>query len=152
MMRGRRELIDRMRKVEETVDHIVRSIEKIEVATIVRDPSSGLSVDAYDGLRRQVVAAAGERMAHLYQLARFAEAVSSASRDELAALVQEWMAQAGLERVADPRNPSYYDVLGGEGGALRILRPAYRDAATGRPVVMGQVERVEIDNYQEALP
>lgn len=141
MTRTRRELLERLRKVEDTVDQIVRSIERIEVATIVRDPSSSLGAEAYDGLRRQVVAAAGERMAHLHQLARFAEAVSTGAAGDLPPLVQEWMTQAGLELVADPTDGNYYDVLGGEGSRLRILRPAYRDSQTGRPVLMGQVER-----------
>jgi hypothetical protein len=143
MTRYKRALADRLSRLESAVDQISRSIEKIEVATIVRDPSSKLSVDAYDGLRRQVVAAAGERMAHLYQLARFAEAVSSgAPVSELGPLVEEWMAQAGVERVPDVRDDRYYDVLGGEGPELNVLRPAYRDTTTARPVLMGQTERV----------
>lgn len=124
------------------VDKISRAIERIEVATIVREPSSALSVDAYEGLRRQVVAAAGERMAHLYQLARFAEAVSSAMPvEQLGPLVEEWLIQAGLERVTDLYDGRYYDVLAGDGPQLRVLRTAYRDGATARPVLMGQVER-----------
>jgi hypothetical protein len=143
MTRYKRALLDRLTKLEATVDQIVRSIEKIEVATIVRDPSSALSVEAYDGLRKQVVAAAGERMAHLHQLARFAEAAAAAAViDDLGPLIEEWMLQAGVERLSDPNDKRYFDVLGGDGNELRLLRPAYRDVATGRPIIMGQAERV----------
>ena len=45
-------------------------------------------------------------------------------------------------RVDDVMDDRYYDVLGGEGSARRILRPAYVDRVTGRPIVMGQAERV----------
>ncbi|HEU5470192.1 MAG TPA: hypothetical protein VFV67_06025 [Actinophytocola sp.] len=145
MTRYKRDLLARLDRLEKAVDAIVRSIEKIEVATIVRDPSSQLSVDAYDGLRRQIVAAAGERMAHLYQLARFAEAASAATpADELAPLIDEWMGQAGLERVTDPHDTRYYDVLGGDGPDFRVLRHAYRDTVTSRAVVMGQTERIGV--------
>jgi hypothetical protein len=53
------------------------------------------------------------------------------------------MGQAGVERVEDVSDPDYYDMLGGSGSDLRMLRPAYRDRVTGRTVLMGQAERVE---------
>lgn len=144
MTRHKRDLLRRLSELERAVDGISRSVDKIEVATIVREPSSGVAVDAYDGLRRQIVAAAGERLAHLHQLARFAEAVGAERPTaELASLVDEWLVQAGLEQVADPYEQNYYDILGGTGSDLRVLRPAYRDSVTGRPVVMGQAERVD---------
>lgn len=144
MTRFKRDSLNRLSEVEQTLDRISRSIEKIEVATIVREPSSGVAVDAYDGLRRQVIAAAGERMAHLFQLAQFAEAVATnRSVEDLSRLVDEWLAQAGADRVSDPREGEYFDILGGTGNELRVLRVGYRDRVTGRPIVMGQAERVE---------
>jgi len=144
MTRYRQSVLDRLADLERMVDQIHRSIEKIEVATIVREPQSAVAVDAYDGLRRQIIAAAGERMAHLHQLAQFAEAITPTGQaTNLARLVDEWMGQAGVELVEDVGDPNYYDVLGGSGPELRMLRPAYRDCVTGRTVVMGQVERVE---------
>jgi hypothetical protein len=144
MTRYRNDLLDRLTTMEQVIDRISRSIEKIEVATIVREPSSKVAVDAYDGLRRQIVAAAGERMAHLHQLALFAEAVATnRPAAELTPLVAEWLQQAGVEQVTDPRDDSYFDVLGGTGTELRVLRVGYRDTVTGRPIVMGQAERVE---------
>jgi hypothetical protein len=144
MTRHKRAVLDRLSAMEQLVDQISRSIEKIEVATIVREPSSKVAVDAYDGLRRQVVAAAGDRMAHLHQVVLFAEAVAT-NRPvaDLTPLVEEWLAQAGVERLTDPRDANYFDVLGGTGADLRVLRFAYRDRVTGRPIVMGQAERVE---------
>jgi hypothetical protein len=137
--RRSRELAERLARIEQTVDAISRSMDKIEVATIVRDPSSALSAEAYDGLRKQVVAGANERLAHLVQIARFAEAARDAPA--LASLVREWSDQAGLLRL-DDFDERYFDVLGGEGSAIRCLRPAYVDRSTGRPIVMGQAERV----------
>jgi hypothetical protein len=143
MTRRTREAAARLERLEQMVDGISRSIDKIEVATIVRDPSSGLSAEAYDGLRKQVVAAAGSRMQHLHQLARFADAVGSGHVEALPDLVREWMGQSGLVMVHDVTDDRYYDVLGGEGDELRVLRFAYVDAITGRPIVMGQAERVK---------
>jgi hypothetical protein len=142
MTRKHDELLDRLTRLEQSINRIERSIERIEVATIVRDPSSTLSADAYESLRRQVVAAAGARAAHLHQLARFAQAVASAQTDDVAGLVSEWMGEADLVRVEDANDDRYFDILGGEGDRLRTIRPAYVDATTGRPVLMGQAERV----------
>jgi hypothetical protein len=142
MTRRTAEMAARLEKLEQVVDQISRSIEKIEVATIVREPSSALSVDAYNGLRKQIVAAAGDRIAHLHQLARFAEVIHSGQVADLGPVVREWMEQAGLIRVDDPEDNRYYDVLGGEGPCLSVLKPAYVDRITGRPIVMGQAERV----------
>jgi hypothetical protein len=146
MTRYKKSVIDRLTALEQLVDKVSRSIEKIEVATIVREPQSQVAVDAYDGLRRQIVAAAGARMTHLHQLVQFAEAVAvPGPTAELAPLVEEWLRQAGVERVEDVGNPAYYDVLGGSGPDLRVLRTAYRDSVTGRPILMGQTERVAGD-------
>ncbi len=152
MTRYKRDSLNRLSEMEQMLDRISRSIEKIEVATIVREPSSGVAVDAYDGLRRQVVAAAGERMAHLFQLALFAEAVATNRPvEDLSRLVEEWLVQAGVERVSDPRDDKYFDILGGTGSQLRVLRVGYRDQVTGRPIVMGQAERVERAPRAEAF-
>ncbi|GAA4410503.1 hypothetical protein ACFQV2_03535 [Actinokineospora soli] len=140
-MRRSREAAERLRKLEEQVDRMSRVVDRIEVATIVREPSSGLAADAYNGLRKQVVAAASHRTAHLHQLALFANAVEDGQVDGIASLVKEWMAQADLVRMDDASDERYFDVLGGDGDALRVLRPAYIDAATGRAIVMGQAER-----------
>ncbi|GLY47521.1 hypothetical protein [Lentzea sp. NBRC 102530] len=143
MTRKTREAAARLERLEHMVDGISRSIEKIEVATIVRDPSSGLAAEAYEGLRKQVIAAAGDRMRHLHQLARFAEAIDSGHVAALPDLVREWTAQAGLLKIHDPADVRCYEVLGGEGDQLRVLRFAYVDEITGRVVVMGQAERVQ---------
>ena len=151
MSRKRDEVLDRLSRLAESVKRIERSIERIEVAIIVRDPSSTLSADAYEGLRRQIVAAASERTAHLHQLAQFAQAVTNAEPGDLPNLVSEWMDQANLTRVEAPHDAHYFDILGGEGDGLRTVRPAYVDATTGRPVLMGQAERIPTpDAYRPA--
>ena len=147
MTRKRRELAERLAHIEGELDRIGRAIDKIEVATIVRDPSSALSAEAYDGLRKQIVAAANERTAHLYQLAVFAE-VADRFGDDLAPLVREWMEQTGLRRI-DEYDHRFVDVLGGHGNGYRMLRPAYVDGVTGRPIMMGQAERVAHPHTEE---
>jgi hypothetical protein len=142
MRRQWRELEERLARIEKSVDAISRSMDKIEVATIVREPSSALSAEAYDGLRKQVVAGANERLAHLVQIAQFSEAARGTP--ELAKLVREWSEQVGLLRLVE-FDERYFDVLGGKGEVIRCLRPAYIDKVTGRPIIMGQAELVPGD-------
>ena len=140
-MRGARQ---RLERIEEALSRVDRSIDRIEVATIVREPNLGLAAEAYEGLRRQVVAAAAERTAHLAQLAQLAEAVRTQRTNDLPGLVEDWMLQSGLERRRDPHDDRYVDVLGTpatEGEPRTLLRPAYVDAVTGRPIMMGQAEQ-----------
>lgn len=141
----RRERDERLRSLERVLDKVDRSVERIELVTVVREPKSGLAVDAYDGLRKQVIAASGERAAHLHQLAQFDAGLRAAtSAEELAALVREWMAQACLAVVTDPAVEGAFEVVGdGHGDEYRVLRPAYVDTVSGRVVRGGVVERVE---------
>jgi hypothetical protein len=138
-------LADRLRAVERLVDKIDRSVERIELVTVVREPSTSLSADAYNGLRKQVIAAVGERNAHLHQLVKFDSALrAGATSAELATLVREWLGQASVELVDDPSAEGAFDFVGPAGGAaLRVIRPAYVDAVTRRTVQMGVVERLD---------
>ena len=52
------------------LDAIERNVDRIELATLVREPGNASSVDAYSGLRKQVIAATSERTAHLAQLSQ----------------------------------------------------------------------------------
>src|SRR3954451_7820403 len=98
----RRELTRRLDSMERLLDKLDRSVEKIELVTVVREPNTGMSADAYAGLRKPVIASAGERNAHLHQLAQFDSALrAGATPDELAALVREWLGQASLVLMED---------------------------------------------------
>jgi hypothetical protein len=132
---------ERLQAIERTMDKVERSVDRIEIVTVVREPNTTVAADAYNGLRKQVIAAAGERQAHLAQLAAFDVGLRAAqSAEELASLVREWMTQASLARVDDPRTEGAFEVVG-EGDAVVVVHPAYVDAQTGRVVRSGIAER-----------
>lgn len=133
----------RLRTIEQLLDKIDRSLERIEIVTVVREPNTAVAADAYNGLRKQVIAAVGERISHLHQLAKFDGALRrDADLGGLRSLVREWMNQASLEVVEDPSVDAFERVGPEDGAATRVLRPAYVDAITGRVVQGGLVERV----------
>jgi hypothetical protein len=141
---GGRGMKERITAIEDVLDQLQRSVERIEIVTVVREPNTGMSADAYNGLRKQVIAAANERMAHLHQLAQFdASLKAGAGTEELASLVREWVDQAGLELVADAGVEDAFELVGaGDGPDRRVVRAAYLDGVTRRIVRGGIVERV----------
>jgi hypothetical protein len=134
----------RVASIETALDKLERSMERIELVTVVREPNTGMSADAYHGLRKQVIAAVNERMAHLQQLAQFAAALSSGiSTEQLEGLVQEWREQSQLELLEDVELTDAFEFVGPEDGlGQRLVRPAYVDGVTGRVIRVGIVERL----------
>ena len=125
-------------RTKDALRDMAQLLDRIWVALIVRDPGTSLSADAYDGLRKQVAAAAQQRFAHLVQLAQFREALErSADVASLRNLVAEWMEQAGLDLVDDPGRPELYEVVAGSGAAREVIAPAFVDRATNRVIKQG---------------
>jgi hypothetical protein len=145
-MRGKRfdAVEDRLETLERVVDKVDRSVERIEIVTVVREPNSTVAADAYNGLRKQVIAAVGERNAHLHQLVQFDSALRAGGTvEDLGALVREWLSQASVQVVDDPGLEDAFEVVGPDGGPdRRVVKPAYVDGLTGRVVREGLVERV----------
>lgn len=143
-----RRLLDELAEVRGLVGDVERRLDRIELVSIVREPSTNAAADAYEGLRRQVVAAASSRMAHLAQVVEFDLALArGADRAVLGSLVEGWFAQAGVQRIADPGHADadlLFELVGDRGGALMVLEPAYRDSVTGRIVRQGRALRQEV--------
>ncbi|WP_156159051.1 hypothetical protein [Demequina gelatinilytica] len=120
-----------------------REVDRIYTALVVRDPGTTLSTGAYEGLRKQVVAAASERQAHVAQLAEMDVALQrGATTDDLRNLVTQWLAQAGVERVTDPSEPHAFDSASTPGPGMEVEVPAYRVAVTGQLVRQGRLRPV----------
>lgn len=135
----------RLQHMEEMMDKVDRSLEKIEMVTLFREPPAAAAADAYNGLRKQVIASVSERTSHLTQLAQFDAVLrGGATAEDLASLTREWLAQASLIVVEDHNAASEAFELVGEGNdaSAVVRRPAYVDSITGRVVRMGVAERV----------
>lgn len=147
MMRRWRELRGHIDRIFGQLDQLDRRAEKMEVILMVREPAAGVAAEAYDGLRKQVVAAVTERMAHLTQLVQLdATLTAGADADTVGKMVRGFVEQASLERVTDAEHPDrnmlfeMVEDLGG--GRHEVLEPAYVDAVTGRVIRRGSMRRV----------
>ena len=130
----------RAREAEHMLAAIERQVDRIHTALIVRDPGSTLSVDAYEGLRKQVIAAASARLQYVAQLAEFDVALRrGANVEDLATLVEGWLVQAGIEKVVDPSVAGAWEVGVADNGIAEVALPAYVDTVTGRLVRQGRL-------------
>lgn len=135
-----REVVDR---ITGQLDHLDRRTEKMEVILMVREPAAGVAAEAYDGLRKQVVAAMTERMAHLQQLVQLDAALTAgAGPDVVGKLVRGFADQASLSRVTDVEHPDrnmLFELVEDLGGRPEVLEPAYVDTITGRVIRRGSM-------------
>lgn len=121
------------------VADLARQLDSIYTALVIRDPGTPISAETYEGLRRQVIAGAQERLAHLVQLTEFDVAIrSGADRETLARLVESWLAQAGLELAHDRIDDLRFETVTGD-GPWEVALPAYVDSATGRTIRQGRL-------------
>lgn len=143
-----RELRAAVERITGQIDQLDRRTEKMEVILMVREPTTSVAAEAYEGLRRQVVTAAGDRMAHLAQLVQLdAALIAGADADSVGRLVGSWVEQASLERVVNPEHPKrdlLFETVEDLGGRHEVLEAAYVDTATGRVVRRGSIRRAEI--------
>lgn len=135
-----REVVDR---ISGQLDQLDRRAEKMEVILMVREPTVGAAAEAYDGLRKQVIAAVGDRTAHLKQLAQLDAALAAgAGADAAAKLVRDFADQAALERVTNAEHPDrnlLFEIVEDLGGDYEVLEAAYVDAKTGRVIRRGSM-------------
>ncbi len=130
----------RSRRLDEQLAALGERLGRIEDMLLLKDPGAAKAAEAYEGLRRQVVAAAAERVAHLADLARLDAAVRAGeSSDSLALLLSDLLVQAGVERHHDPALAGAFEIpAGDEDTELDVVEPAYVETGTRRVVRQGR--------------
>lgn len=124
---------DRLSKVEHKLDLVY-------TALIVRDPGTNMSADAYEGLRKQVVASSTARRQHVAQLADFDVAIKrGASLEDLSNLVSQWLRTAGVERTEDVTLREVWEHIPRSSNGVEVELPAYVDMQTNSLVRQGRL-------------
>ncbi len=142
----RRKDEDRLRlaRLEEAVEGIQHSLDRVQLMFLMKDPSVPAGADAYEGLRRSLILAREDRMARLVDLARIDASLHRADgAGDVAAIVDELLVAAGVERVDHPTSGTdgLFDVFGEAGPGTRevVLEAAYVHAESGAVVRTGRV-------------
>lgn len=126
-----------VRIVRDEVSQIRLDISRIEASLVVRDPGNTRSVEAYDGLRKQVAAASGDRRRLLVALTELSEAIRrEESTEMLSVRILEWANQSGLVVLTDFVE-EHFELVDGEPGQLRVIEPAYVDIESSRTIRRG---------------
>jgi hypothetical protein len=132
-------------EIRHRLDVVERRLDTMQTILIVREPTSVSAGDAYDGLRKQVVSAVSERIAHLSQLVQIDAALAQGPGDPaLSGLVDGWLEQAALRRVSDTSAADFdilFELVEDLGGDVEVLTPAYVDETTGRVIRQGRARR-----------
>jgi hypothetical protein len=135
-----------IKEVNDRMNEVARQLDSIYTALVIRDPGTAVSSEAFEGLRRQIIAGAQERMAHLVQLAEIDVAISAgADADTLSRMVHSWLSQAAVELIHTPTDDLRFEQVAGD-GPWEIASPAYIDSATGRTIRQGRLRQVPVAN------
>lgn len=133
---------ERLDKVELSLRELVHEAELLKTVLIVKEPESTVAAGAFDGLRKQIVAVAQERWAHLAQVAQIDAAVNHVSEvSELRTIAQQWLEQAGIRKLDGPTSQEHvaqqFEFVGQGTYVVETINPAYIDTQTGRVVKQG---------------
>lgn len=133
------------RQTDQLLASMERQLDRIYTALVVRDPGTSMSAEAYEGLRKSVVVSTSARRQHVAQLAEIDVALRRGARtEELLVLVNQWLVQAGVERIEDPDHTEVWERSLPTSNAVEVAVPAYIDLQTGGIVRQGRLrERVE---------
>lgn len=141
---------DILQDLQDRIKGLEQQAELIKTVLIVKEPNTVHASEAYEGLRKQVVAAAAERRSHLAQLVAMSVAVSRAtSVADLVPQVREWLDQAGVVALVDVPPGSdishVFEDVGGEGlaGPIEVVEPAYVDAQTSSVIRLGRARQAQ---------
>jgi len=142
------ELQTALEEMSGRLQELERTSELIKTVLMVKDPEALQAAAAYDGLRKQIVAAVAERRYHLAHLSAMAVAVSRGTDiADLRPQVAEWLRQAGVAEVWEvPEgrlDRDFFEVIGratlGGDLVIKVIEPAYIDMQTSVVVRMGRV-------------
>lgn len=128
-------------------------LDLIYTALVVRDPGTSMAAEAFEGLRKQVIAGATARNAHVAQLAEFDVALRrDASAEDLLRLTAQWLDQAGVARVDDPTHREAFESTLAPGVPVEVEIPAYVNTVTGQLVRQGRLRERQLPLVEQPSP
>lgn len=152
----REDLAEAMDHILALLDRVDRTTEQMQTVLMIREPNSTAAAEAYEGLRKQVIATSTERRQHLVQLAEFETALrNGADGSVLQSLVDGWIDQAGLVRVHKASGDEVdllFELTEDSGPELKVSAPAYVDSKSRSVVKMGRARKVAPGAASRARP
>lgn len=120
-------------------------LERIDAALITRDPGNARSVEAYDGLRKQLNQASKNRRIHVSHLLNLSDSIERGSEFQLIKdRVNDFLAEMGVSRFTDLSRTDFFEIKGGTGDYLKCTVAAVvetLDDGSVSLVRLGEAER-----------
>lgn len=143
---------DRQGRIEEDLRRTAQEMSALTAALVVREPATATAAQAYDGLRKAVMAGAQARRELLVNLVELTELLDhDVDIEDVRSLVEELRLRAHLVQDVDvAARPAHFTVLDGVGDSVRVNKVAWVDEQTGALIKRGLAERVT--SQRRALP
>ena len=143
------ELVEAVEVLTQRIDQLEHQAELLKTVLIVKEPGAIISANAFEGLRKQIIASANDRLTHLSQIVQMRVAIDRASSlDDLKSMVASWEAQSGIDEIHEPGPDTPVSDLF-EGG-FKVVEPAFVDSQSGRVLRTGRA--VQSDASADAKP
>ncbi len=145
---------DRQERMENDLRELTRQVSSLGSALVVREPATATAAQAYDGLRKAVMAGAQARRLLLVQLVELSDMLDhDVAIEDLRSFAQELRLRANLGQDLDAvAHPNHFEVLDGSGNSVRVVKPAWVDDQTGALIRRGMVERFQSQALPAAAP
>jgi hypothetical protein len=144
-----------LRELQEQVKDLRQQAELIKTVLIVKEPNTIHSAEAFEGLRKSVVASTQSRRGVLRQLISISVAINRAkSLDDLRPQVEEWLAQAGLATLSlvpdEQEAAALFEDIGDEGldGPIEVVEPAYVEIESGSLLRQGRARLASVEGAE----
>ena len=126
MWRSRRELRE-----------VVRLLERLDAAVVVRDPGTARSVEEFEGMRRLLMAVSKHQRSHVVDLISLSDVIETGgSMEVVRGRVNEYLSSLGVERSTDVSRREEFEFETAGSGRLECVRAAVVEVlADGRRVV-----------------
>lgn len=144
----------RKRRQDEQVEllgEVISLLNRLDAAVVVRDPGSARSAEAFDGLRRTVIAGAKARRAHVSHLLALRDSIANgATVEAIANRINDFVEELGLFAVENTDNAEWFEIVEGEGDHLECIEPAVVDETElGRVLIRpGKARRFHASSQQ----
>ncbi len=101
-------------------------LTRLDAAVVVRDPGNARSAEAFEGLRKAVVAANKDRQARVAQLVVLADMLEhGATVEAMKARLGEFLRESSIVRWKEPSPREFFEIVEGTGDELEVTAPAW---------------------------
>ncbi|HAM24816.1 MAG TPA: hypothetical protein DHW34_05235 [Actinobacteria bacterium] len=145
---------ERQSRIEKDLRTLQSDVSKLTAALVVREPATATAAEAYDGLRKAVMAGPQARRQMLVQLVELTDfAERNISIVEMRQILDEQRKRAGLVDITDGGTyPELFEIVEGSGELISVRRPAWVDEQTGQVIQRGTAVAEPKPIEPEAMP